>query len=203
MKSIVLLLLYVFSFAVVYAQNEIPNLKKKELALSVQSFNQYDYGVSYKFGNKKILWRFDALTLQNNNFNEEREEAHTKRTNFNLNFNFGVEFIKPIKDKFEFRYGGGVYVGHALSSTTIDNLMVIDEERENKSSVFYTGVRGTLGFHYKLNDVINIGAESTLRAGYEIRKTTRTVGRLLEKISIRGFNFNTSNTPALILTCKI
>jgi len=200
MKTIVLLFLSVFYFTVLPAQNETQNTKNREVALTVHSLSQY--GISYKFGNEKALWRIDALQLNNRNQIFENEGIYSKITSMSYGLTFGREFRKPVLDKFEFRYGAGFFAYHSFSSSINDNPSIVDEERKTKNFILRPGVKGILGFHYKLTDNINIGAESAIDASYEIRKKTITVGRSIDETITKGFNWGIDNIATLVITCK-
>lgn len=200
MKTIVLLFLGVFYFTVLTAQNEKPNTKNREIALTVQNINQY--GISYKFGNEKALWRLNALQLFNRNqiADNGEEQFISKRMAYAIAF--GKEFIKPLSEKFEVRYGAQLSASYNSSSSKRDILALIDEEGESKNITFTPGLTGIVAFHYKLNSIINIGVESTFSVGYDIGKTTTTIGDSLNETTIRGLNLTGGNIVALVVTCK-
>jgi len=108
----------------------------------------------------------------------------------------------PVADKFEFRYGTLLSLEYKFSKSIQDNTTVIDEEVISKNTNYTPGIIGTLGFHYVLNNVINVSVEFIFLAGYDIGKRTNMTGRNLEEASINGFVFNTGNVASLVITCK-
>jgi len=200
MKTIVLFLLCSLCTTFLNAQTEMSNTKKREVALTINKLNEY--GLSYKFGNEKALWRLNAFWANNRSSIFESDDRFTKSTRGAYSLSFGRDWIKPLSEKLEFRYGAALSAGYNFSKSEQDDLEVIDEETISKNITFRPGVVGVLGFHYALNKFINIGAESTLSAGYSIGKTTRTAGRFNETFTNRGFDFGMENVAALVITCK-
>jgi len=200
MRTIVLILLCTMHCAFLNAQTETSNSKKREVALNIKNLN--NYGLSYKFGNEKALWRLNAFWVNNRSSIIETEDEFTKSTNGAYSISFGRDWIKPLSEKLEIRYGAALSASYNFSKSEYDAFDTVDEETTFKRNIFTPGAIGVLGFHYALNNVINIGAESTLNAGYDIGKRTRTSDRFNENSTIRGFNLDMDNIAALVITCK-
>lgn len=200
MKTIVFFLLCSLSTTILNAQNETTNTQKREVALTFKSLN--DYGLSYKFGNKKALWRLNSFWVNNHSSIVENDDLLTENKSGAYSISFGRDWIKPLSEKLEFRYGAALSASYRFSKSERNDFDVTDEETTSKSTIFTPGAIGVVGFHYALTNVINIGAESTLTAGYNIGKTTRTAGRFNETFTNNGFNLGMGNVAALVITCK-
>ena len=149
-------------------------------------FNSLNYfGLTYKTGNQKSLWRFTTLVI-NGNYNENTANDHTDSQSRNgIGLEFGKEFRKPITDKLDFRYGADLSFSYSY--------------RYSKSSIsetvahYYTpGMNLVLGFNYSLSNHFIIGAELLPYFNYSIGKEN------LDKENSDGSITNISKTSKSI-----
>lgn len=156
MKKLVLIMIAIAISMSVMAQE-----KTKVKELGVKSSGYGSYGLSYKFGNQKSLWRIAALTMSGrNHVDAEDDENGRHEDSHSFEVKFGKSFIVPVKDKLELRLGADLSFGFSQNSR---------ESEVNNSSYNYTtstnqiiykpGVNLVLGMNYFVTDQFLVGFE--------------------------------------------
>ena len=80
--------------------------KQKEVGLVFNDFN--NFGLTYKFGIEKSMWRLNTLFMSGSDSKEESDENELKVSSIGFGVGFGKEFRKGITEKLEMRYGADI-----------------------------------------------------------------------------------------------
>ena len=160
MKKLSMLILALMMFTVISAQEKI---KQKEVGLVFNSLNKF--GLTYKTGNQKSLWRFTTLFITGN-YTESTVNDHIDSQSRNgIGFKFGKEFRKPITDKLDFRYGADLSFSYAYTYSKTSS-------SETIKHAYTPGINLVLGINYALNEHFIIGAELLPFFRYSVIKDT-------------------------------
>lgn len=168
--------------------------KRKEVSVNFTSLNEF--GLSYKSGTAKSLWRYHLLNIYAGINDSENESNTNENTNYGIGITLGKEFRKPVTDHLEFRYGfdiGANYASYKNISKTNNPI-----EFENKFTYFVPRINGVIGVNYIFNKNIAFGIE--LLPGISYATTTgKNINNDIEsKTETSSFNFNLSNNNARI-----
>jgi len=198
MKKLVLLFATMFLAVTLMAQEPA---KQQEIGLSFYSLN--GFGITYKTGTEKALWRFNSIAISgdNNNYSNEYNDEKTSDTSFGISF--GKEFRKALAENFELRYGADLSFRYDQSSNRI-------EYKENnpfynyylqKRETYTPGLNLVFGINYIINDKLVIGAELLPGFGYSFgtatHKQSETTDTETEQ-DISGYNLRISSSSALL-----
>lgn len=202
--------------AIVLTSSLIAQEKRKEVSINLGSSNSY--GISYRSGTAKSLWRFNLLSSYvgiNNSQGENETEfsngqeneidtSKIENSSYGIGLSIGKEFRNTIANKVEFRYGFdvGLNYSHGTSESqgnynNITNLYI----NKSKHNAYTPSINGILGFNYILNKNLAFGIEVLPRISYHNTKTTGTRtyenGNDIEKVktdsSSSYFRFDLNN----------
>lgn len=161
--------------------------KQKEVSINLGSSNSY--GISYRSGTAKSLWRFNLLSGNigiSNSQNEEETEFLNGQDNeidnwkhenisYGIGVSIGKEFRNTITNKVEFRYGFDIGLNYNNGTNesegnynNLNNLYFY----KSKYTSYTSSVNGILGFNYLLNKNLALGIEVLPRISYRITKNT-------------------------------
>lgn len=160
----------------------------KEVGIYFSSFDAF--GVRYKFGNEKRMFRLTAMSLNIGRYNNtDANGSRQELTNVGVGLRAGVEFPVYITDNLMFYYGGelsGTY-NHAKNVTSPYNT--------NVTNATQAGVGFVLGLSHRINSNILLSAEIVPGLFYSDSKTegVKTTGI--------GFGLN-SNAAGITLSYK-
>ena len=189
MKKLLLVLLGISMSCFLIAQETV---KQKEIGLIFNDFN--NFGMAFKVGTNKSMWRFNTLMLSGNQMNYKRDSVTDWRNDISFDIRVGKEFRKNIVDNFDFRYGTDLLFRYATSQYV--------NSAAQKRIIYNFGVNLVFGFDYVINDKIVLGAEMLPSFVYSKGVTVekRYVNNKLEEIEsdISGFNYGLSNTSVLL-----
>lgn len=162
--------------------------------------NSDDFGLSYKFGTEKSLWRVNLLEisgqgyendieriLQDNNYNQD-----SKVKGFGINL--GKEFRKAVLTNVMFSYGIDLSYSdlYANSSNSVSPSL----ERNQKINISRSGLGLVFGLNYIVRHKIVFGASIIPGIGYYYGKLDLTYGETYKVNKISSFNYNLSNSSA-------
>ena len=194
MKKIFLLIILSIPL-IAYSQEKT---KQKEVGLV---FNNLDnFGVAFKSGTNKSMWRFNVLSIRG--MNMSREIDSLTRTNNSNGFGIGAgkEFLFGITDNLEFRIGGDINFSYHYSKSDNDDKSVDYRDSNLKLNDYDFKLNLVLGFNYTVNNKIIIGAELLPGISYGFGSITRMSSTPIETTEIiennSGFNYGLSNTSA-------
>ena len=172
--------------------------KQKEVGLIFSNLNSF--GLSYKFGSSKSLWRINTLLLSGSSNNEVFENQDIKQSSAGVNLTFGKELRKHVTDNFELRYGGDLSFSYNKSKFDFDDKTVSNQDRTNNKTTYNSGINIVIGFNYLINERILLGAEILPGIGYTTGASiiTNSANNSETKSDLSGFNYGLSNNGALI-----
>lgn len=180
------------------------NSKQREVGLVFSNFD--NFGISYKTGTKRAMWRYNTLLLRGNNNKEDGDFEKITRNNTGFELKFGKEFRRDISDKLEFRFGADLSFRYRdikyENESKIDNVVTL----KNNRTVYEPGLNLVLGFNYVVNDNIIIGAEMLPFVRYstgtsETRERNYSVNSntyIDVDSDISGFSYGLSNSSVML-----
>jgi hypothetical protein len=194
MKKLLLVLTVVFLINPVFSQEKT---KQQEVGLAFYNFNAF--GIVYKTGTNKSLWRFSTLVA--NGRNEKQTIDTTPNNNSSLGFRiqFGREYRKAISDQFEFRYGTDLFYGFSYSAEEQNSSTMSSRDFSLKTTRHTFGINLVLGFNYIIKKHIVIGAEMLPYLSYLHMKRvydSTISGEITD--TTKGFSWGFTNQSVLI-----
>jgi hypothetical protein len=218
-KGMMILLLIVLTFSLPANESK----KQKEIGILFSSLN--NFGLTYRTGTEKGLWRFNALTMHGQSIDDsglsdieviedstsflEGKIEEFNRT-FDLSTSFGKEFRKNIDGKLIFRYGFDVifhfYYSNRKYKEEIDSSL---REYYEKRTKYEPGIGFLIGFNYLINKSIIFGAEIIPNCVYSINNSYSEnitkedyynyIRKIVKDVDSNGIKFNLSNSAKLSL----
>lgn len=197
MRKSLLILLCLFVSYFLMAQETV---KQKEIGLV---FNNLDnFGLTYKTGTNKSLWRFNTLFLSGNNSDLTQDSSMNKHNSLGFGIKLGKEYRKEIADNFELRYGADFSFNYSQSKNDYDDKTVSDYDRLSEQTTYRPGVNLVFGLNYIFNDYFVLGAEILPAFSYNTGKSIEKRPSINDgnevKSDISGFNYGLSNTSVLL-----
>lgn len=192
-KTLLILLTATFSLTIT-AQEKT---KQKEIGISFNNLN--NFGLTYKFGNSKSLWRINTLLISGVNNNNSRDSLEINRNSIGFTLKFGKEYRKEITEKLEFRYGVDLSFGYRKSKYDYNDKSIVNNDMLDEKLTYRPGINFILGFNYLISKDILIGA--ALLPGFNyIIGISNSLGSSNEVITSEtsGFDYGLSNTSALL-----
>jgi hypothetical protein len=167
MKKSLLTISSIFIAFSSYAQDSSGTYKKKQKEVAIAFTNLDNFGLSYRFGNTKSMWRINSLLFDGGNFEEEFDSITRNSSSIAFGVQFGKEFRKEISKNFELRYGADVSFTYGYN------------KNDNSADGYYTetkrympGINLMLGFNYVMKNNIIIGIETMPSVNYSVREMT-------------------------------
>jgi len=142
----------VFTFVLLSSLYSQERNTTKEVGIYFSNLDAF--GIRYKFGNEKHMFRITALSINFGNSNSNANGTTVENTNSGAGLNIGFELPVNITENFTFYYGGelsGAF-GHFKYSSH-------DTETSSTSNTTNTGIGFVLGFSHRINANILISAE--------------------------------------------
>ena len=168
--------------------------KQKEIGLV---FNNLDnFGLTFKIGSDKSLWRFNTLFVNGNNMDQTQDSSVSKNNNMEFGFKLGKEYRKPIVKNLELRYGADLSFKYSYSKSDYNDKTVDNDDRLNKRITYEPGINLVLGLNYVVNDHFVIGAELLPNFSY-VTGTSKNYynnNGNETKTDISGFLYDLSNS---------
>lgn len=144
--------LFAFTIAIFVVAQEKPKIKEVGIVFS----NLDNFGLSFKIGKEKALWRINTLLIDGGNLEETMDSVVSKTSSIGFMFGVGREYRKTIAKNLELRYGAD------LSFRFLKNKLDFnDNENTRLSTRTYYEPRFNLvfGFNYVIKEQLIIGAE--------------------------------------------
>ncbi len=172
--------------------------KQKEVGLVFSNLNSF--GLTYKIGTEKSLWRFNTLFISGGNIDETADSMVSNRSNMGFRIKFGKEYRKVIITNLEFRYGADLAFTYSQSKYNYDDKSVEDHDMLSERTTYQPGINLVLGLNYVFKDRFVIGAELLPYFSYITGKSNETSYRTNEEIEkdISGYSYGLSNTSVLL-----
>lgn len=191
-KTLVIALVFSMSF---YAIGQ-EKTKIKEVGLVFRSMNSF--GVTYKMGSDRSLWRFNTLFINGRQRNETNENYLRTYNSFGGSIKIGKEYHKEIFESLELRFGADLSFYFAQSESITDDNTIENDDRLYKSTYFSPGINLVLGLNYVINENLVIGAELLPIFSYYIQQSTSKNDGKEIKTERSSFRNSLSNTSVLL-----
>ena len=166
--------------------------KQKEVGLIFSSLD--NFGLAFKAGSDKSLWRFNALIISGSNHEETGDSLYVKDSQIGFAVQFGKEYRKIIVENLEFRYGADILFRYTKSKSDYNDKSVNDSDRFSERIIYEPGINLVFGLNYVIKDKFVIGAEVlpafTYRTGKRVYNETEH--------DILGFSYGLSNMSAFL-----
>ncbi|MDT7833142.1 hypothetical protein RQM59_12165 [Flavobacteriaceae bacterium S356] len=183
-----------FLLATAFGMNAQEKENQKEVGIQFSSLNSF--GLTYKSGTSKSLWRYNVLTagvgsidndFENNNFDQRHDS-------FNISASIGKEYRKKIATNLEFRSGFDLSFGY--SSYKTENGPTILNNFYQKRQAYSPGINAVIGLNYVINDKLVIGAEILPNIQYSFGEVERLDSGVIYKGDLREWNFGLNSNSA-------
>jgi hypothetical protein len=192
MKKTVLMLTAVFMALFASAQD---NSKQQEAGIVFSNLN--NFGLTYKIGTEKGLWRFTALNLSGNNKKTTTDSVDIKDFNIGFGVKVGREWRAKITRTFEFRYGLDLSFSYSQTKDITEDNSVrrVYGGGTYQYDSYTPGVNCVLGFNYVFQKVIVLGFEAMPYVNFttEITKPDEENGTSKSKVSTFSYGLNSTS----------
>lgn len=170
--------------------------KIKEVGLVFRSMNSF--GLTYKMGSDRSLWRFNTLLINGHQRNETNENYLRTYNSFGGSIRIGKEYRKEIFESLELRFGADLSFYFAQFESKTDYKTIENDDRLYKDTYFIPGINLVLGLNYVINDHLVIGAELLPTFRYYMKQSTsKNDGKEIKTDSYDFYN-SLSNTSVLL-----
>ena len=175
-------------------------VKQKEIGLVFSNLD--NFGLTYKTGTEKSLWRFNTLIISGNNIENNADSLVDKRSYMGFGIKIGKEYRKKLADKLALRYGADVSFSYDQSKYEYDYKTVNGTDRKSERTTYQPGINLVFGLNYELSDHFVLGVELlpgfSYTTGTSVDKNYYSSSDEDMKSEISGFNYGLSNTSALL-----
>lgn len=174
--------------------------KQKEIGFSFKNLDEF--GITYKVGTQKAMWRFNTLFLSGGeNTTKYPVQGEFTSKNFGFDLMVGREFRKSVDDNFEFRYGFDLYVGKYKVTSEDKREQVAQDWRKTVIKERNYGFNLVFGFNYVFKNKLIIGVEALPNISIldgETKKSAYSGDFETEESDILGFRYGLKNSSALL-----
>lgn len=174
--------------------------KQKEIGLVFNNLN--NFGLTFRTGTEKALWRFNTLYLSGNNMTQTADSSETKNISNGFGIKLGREWRKTIIGNLEFRVGADLSFNFSKSKNDIDDKTVNNSDLVRESTTYQPGINLVLGFNYVIHNNFVIGAEVmpyfSYITGTSVDKYYYSNNGNEIKSKISGFSYGLSNSSVLV-----
>ncbi len=192
--------LMVFFLFVSYGLSAQEIIKQKEVGLV---FSRLDnFGLTYRTGTDKSLWRFNTLFISGGNSEDTADSLLQKQSNSGFGVRIGKEYRKELVDNLEVRFGADLSFNYLQYKSDYNDKKVSNYDRYIQETTYTPGINLVFGFNYKLKNNFMIGAELlphfAYTSGTSIEKIYYINNGVEIKSNISRFSYGLSNTSALL-----
>ena len=195
MKKSFIILLLLSMPCMLIAQEKI---KQKEIGLTFSNLD--NFGITFRTGTDKSLWRFNTLFLSGNSNERTADSALYKRTDTGIGIQAGKEYRKVMARNFELRFGVDLSFAYSKQKSKTDANTNDPNYHIYESTAYIPGVKLVLGLNYVLNSNLVIGAELLPGISYSTGRTKETYApsdtRVISDNS--GWTYGITNSSALL-----
>jgi len=195
-KSSLILALLSISFFLM-AQEPV---KQKEIGLVFSNLD--NFGLTFKTGTDKSLWRFNTLLISGINEVRTSDSLVDNYNRLGFGIELGKEYRKEIGEKLELRFGADVSFTYSQSKSDSDDKSVDNDDWLDEETTYRPGVNLVFGLNYVINKNFVIGAELLPYFSYTFGTTVREHYYLNDgnevKRDISGFSYGLSNSSVLL-----
>lgn len=197
MKKTLLLLVCVSMAYLTMAQEPV---KQKEVGVVFSSLN--NFGLTYKTGTDKSLWRFTTLSLSGNDQESIGETTENTSTSMGFGVKIGKEYRNNIGEKLEFRYGADLSFSYSYNKNVDANRIANGYGSSRVEKIYSPGVNLVFGLNYLISENIILGAEIlpyfTYNTGTSIKQEIYPIIGKEIKTDISGYRYGISTSSVLL-----
>jgi hypothetical protein len=194
-KSLTIILCLFVSYSLIAQE---PTVKQKEVGLVFSNFDSF--GLTFKTGSEKSLWRFNTLLISGANMDNASDSVSDNQSNMGFSIEIGKEYRKHIIDNLEMRLGADLSFRYSQSKYDYEDKTVDGYDRLVERTTYHPGINLVFGFNYVIKDNIVLGAELlpsfNYTTGTSVEKTDWKNNSEEVKTDISGFNYGLRNTYA-------
>lgn len=193
-KSLIICLFVMLGLNAARAQ-ETTKAKVHEAGINFSSLNSF--GIHYKTGSEKTLFRLTLLTgnfTHQNNYGRAQDSVRVKSSNLNLGFRAGFEKSVFLAKNLDFKWG--IEAGCNYSYSFTDHYYNYPDAEVRQWSVT-PGIYAIVGISYTLADHFVFGMEVTPGIEYSYaRENITQYGDTMIEVTGKAFNAGFSTTNA-------
>lgn len=166
MKKFTLLLIFMLASYFTYSQDVD---KIKELGFTTNNLN--DFGITYRTGSEKSLWRFNAISSSISKRTSSDDSSNDTWTSLGFGVQFGKEWRKLLSQKFELRYGLDLAFNFSNSKDENFDPATPDLITKYITNSYRSGINAVLGFNFVFAEGFLVGAEFQPAISYSKEKS--------------------------------
>jgi hypothetical protein len=172
--------------------------KQQEVGLIFNDLNSF--GLTFKTGTNRSMWRFNTLLIAGDNINYESDSYNNRRSNTALYFKFGKEFHYVLVDNLEFRVGADVLFNLQKNKDVFTNNLIDNYSTIRESVIYESGINLIFGLNYVINNKLIIGAEILPYISYTTGNNTAKNGNSSNENvqDISEYSYGLSNQSAML-----
>ncbi len=191
--------LLLISIAIAMSFFSIAQEKTKQQEVGLVFNNLDNFGLSYKIGTNKSLWRLNALFINGRNSNNIIDSSEYTNSNIGFGVKFGKEYHKTLVENVELKFGADIAFSYYQSTSDRNDNSINDYDRNSKSTNYSPGINLIFGLNYVYKDKLIIGAEILPYLSYTTRKNTNNDYENDEKIKEDTYlSYGLSNQSVLL-----
>ena len=195
MKKSILILFFISMSYYLMAQEIV---KQKEIGLIFSNLD--NFGLTFRTGTDKSLWRFNTLFISGGNTANTADSLAQKLSNSGFGVIIGKEYRNELVDKLELRFGVDISFNYSQYKSDYNDKSINNYDRLYQETTYSPGFNIVFGFNYKLKDNLVIGAELlpnfTYTTGTSTEKYYYTNNGAEIKSDISRIYYGLSNTSA-------
>lgn len=173
--------------------------KQKEIGLVFRNLN--GFGLTYKTGTEKSLWRFNTLFINGGSTINTSDNLVNKHSSVGFGVGVGKEYRREIFENLELRYGADLSFTYSKRKSEIEDKTIGDFDRLQESTTYAPGINLVFGFNYVIHNKFVLGAELlpsfSYITGINVEKRS-DMNVEVRRSDVSGFNYGLSNSSVLL-----
>lgn len=174
--------------------------KQREVGLVFSNLD--NFGLTYRTGSNKSLWRFNTMFISGNSSEETADSTVSTQSNAGFGIKIGKEYRKEIAQNFEFRVGADISFSYSKYKSELIDKSVVNHDRYREQTIFYPGINLVFGLNYVLSEKLVIGVEALpffrYSTGTSKSMNMASNNDLEVKSDISGTSYGLSSSSALL-----
>ena len=192
-------LLLLFCISMPYFLMAQEPTKQKEIGLVFRNLD--GFGLTYKTGTEKSLWRFNTSFINGESTTNTSDNLETKDSYTSFGVRAGKEYRKEIFENLELRYGADLSFKYDKRKSEKDDKTNNEFDRFEERTTYRPGINLVFGFNYVIHDKVVLGVEVLPGFSY-ITGTSEEKSAYVNfedrKSDISGFDYGLSNSSVLL-----
>ncbi len=135
MKKSLMTLLCLSMFHFLMAQEKG---KQKEIGLVFSNLD--NFGLTFKTGTDKSLWRFNTLFISGLSTDQTADSVVNKENNMGFGVKIGKEYRKDIAENLELRFGADLSFIYSQSKSDYDDKTIENRDRLSEKTTYSPGI---------------------------------------------------------------